>query len=184
MTAKSFLPVGNYCTLCPVGIVQCPFKLGGHPFEFNFIFCQNFTRPIILGLDFMSKHHIGLSWSDTRKGLLTLEDKVLVETLNICETGPQLMTYSSLILPPRMLAVVSVHVDLKENSKEHTYNVKPNSFLLDQYPNMVIMPVFHIMPMWTDTTIPFIIINLSTELTFLAKCEVLGFLDQVDTVIC
>ena len=24
-------------TLCPVGIVQCPFKLGGCSFEFNFI---------------------------------------------------------------------------------------------------------------------------------------------------
>ena len=68
-------------TLCPMGIVQCPFKLGGHSFEFNLIVCQNLTRPIILGLDFMCKHQIGLSWSDTRKGLLTLEN-----TVNICET--------------------------------------------------------------------------------------------------
>ena len=40
-------------TLCPKGIAQCPFRLGGHSFEFNFIICQNLTRPIILGLDFM-----------------------------------------------------------------------------------------------------------------------------------
>ena len=53
-----------------------------------------------------------------------------------------------------------------------------------QYPNMVIIPVIHIMPVWTDTTIPFIIINMSTEHIFLAKCKVLGFLDQVDTEIC
>ena len=76
----------------------------------------------------MCKHHIGLSWSGTGKGILTLENKALVESVNICETGPQLMTYSSLILPPRMLAVVSVHVDLKENSTKHTYEVKPNGF--------------------------------------------------------
>ena len=36
---------------------------------------------------------------------------MLVETVNICETGSQLMTFSSLILPPMTLAVVSVHVD-------------------------------------------------------------------------
>ena len=112
-------------TLCPMGIVQCPFKLGGHYFEFNFIVCQNLTRPIIFGLDFMHKHHIGLSWSDTGKGLIALEDKALVETVNICETGPQLMPYSSLILSPRMWVIVSVQVDLKENSTEHTYEVKP-----------------------------------------------------------
>ena len=78
----------------------------------------------------MGKHHIGLSWSDTRKGHLTLKDKVLVGTVNICETGPQLMTHSNLTLPPRGLAVLGVHVDLKENSTEHTYKFKPNSFLM------------------------------------------------------
>ena len=118
----------------------------------------------------MHKHYIGFSWSDTGKGLLTLENKVLVETINICETSAQLMSYSSFTPPARML-VISVHVDLKENSTEHTYKVKPNSFLMDQHPNMVITPVIHIMPMQTDTIIPFIIINLFTESIFLSKHE-------------
>ena len=105
-------------------------------------------------------------------------------TINICETGPQPMIYSSFILTPRMLALVSVHVDLKENSTGHIYEVKPNSFLMGQYPNLVIIPVIHIMSMQTDTTTPLVIISLSTELNFLAKCEILGFLEQVDTEIC
>ena len=117
----------------------------------------------------MCKHHIGLCWSDTRKGFITLEHQMLVETVNTCETDPQLMTYSSLILPPRMLAVVGVHVDLKENFTEHTYKVKPNSFLMDQYPNMVIISVIHLMPMWTDATVPFVIINMSTKSISLSK---------------
>ena len=58
---------------------------GGYSFEFNFIVCRNLTRPITLGLAFMQKHEIRLGWSDTGKGLLTLEDKVLVETVNVCE---------------------------------------------------------------------------------------------------
>ena len=66
---------------------------------------------------------------------------MLVETVDICEIHHQLMTYSSLISPPRMLAVINVHVDLKGNSTQHTYEVKPNSLLMDQYPNMVIIPV-------------------------------------------
>ena len=71
------------------------------------------------------------------------------------------MIYSILILPPRTLAVGSVHVDLKENCTEHTYKVKPNSLLMDPYPNMVIILVIHIMTMQTDTPIPFIITSLS-----------------------
>ena len=37
---------------------------------------------------------------------------------------------------------MNIHVDLKENSMEDTYKVKQNSFLMDQYPNMVTI-LFH-----------------------------------------
>ena len=92
--------------------------------------------------------------------------------MSICETGPEFVTYSSLTLPHRTLAVISVHVDLTENSTEHIYEVKPNSFLMNQYPNIVSIPVIHIMPMGTDTIIPFIITNLSTESIFLSNHKV------------
>ena len=94
------------------------------------------------------------------------------------------MTYSSLTLPPRTLAVINVQVDLKGNSTEHTYEIKPNSFLMDQYPIMVIIPVTHMTPKQTNTIFPFDIINFSTKSIFLPKCEILDFLDQTDTEIC
>ena len=109
---------------------------------------------------------------------------MLAETINFCEIGSQLMNYYSLTLPPRTLEVIDVHVDLKGNSTEHTNEVKPNSLLRDQHPNMAIIPVIHITPKQTDTTVPFVLINLSTKSFFLSKCEILGFLDQTDTEIC
>ena len=94
------------------------------------------------------------------------------------------MTYSSLAMPPRILVVINVHVDLKGNSTEHTYEVKPSSLLMDQYPNMVIIPVIYTTPTQTDTIIPFVVINLSTESIFLSKHKVLGFVDQTAAEIC
>ena len=41
-----------------------------------------------------------LDWSDTGKGIFTYENKMLIETVDICETGPQVLAYSSLTLPP------------------------------------------------------------------------------------
>ena len=58
---------------------------------------------------------------------------MLVETINVCEIGPQLMTYSSLTLPLRTLEVINVHVELKGSYTEHTYEVRPKSVLMDQY---------------------------------------------------
>ena len=79
----------------------------------------------------MHKHRIGLTWSDIGKALLTLKNKVLVEPLDICETSPQPMTCSNPFLSSRTLAVINVHVDLKVNSAEDTYEVKPKSLLMD-----------------------------------------------------
>ena len=81
------------------------------------------------------------------------------------------MTYSSLTFPPRMLAITNAHVDLKGNSMEHTYEVKPNSPLMDQYANMLIILDIHITTKQTDTIVLLIIINLSTKSTFLPKHE-------------
>ena len=65
--------------------------------------------------------------------MLYLKNKVLVETSDIYEMGPQIMTCSNLTLLPKTLEVINVYIDLKVNSAENSYEVKPNSFLLDQY---------------------------------------------------
>ena len=53
-----------------------------------------------------------------------------------------------------------------------------------QHPNMVIISAIHITPKQTDTTVLFVIINLSTKYVFLPKHEILGFLDQTDIEFC
>ena len=121
---------------------------------------------------------MGIVQCPFKLGLPILEDKMLVETINACEMEPQLVTYSGLTLPPRTLAVINVHVDLKGNSTEHTYEVQPNNLLMDQYANIIITPVIHITPEQTDTIVSFVVINLSTKSIFLSKHEMLWFLDQ------
>ena len=52
---------------------------------------------------------------------------------------------------------------ISRETTEHTCEVEPNSLLMGQYPNMVIIPVIHRMPKQTDTTVLFVVINLATE---------------------
>ena len=44
--------------LSPLGIINCTFELGKTTFINDFIVCQNLTRPLILGRDFLMKNHI------------------------------------------------------------------------------------------------------------------------------
>ena len=115
-------------TLCPMGIVQCPFKLGGHSFKLHCIVCQNKVHYIRFGFYVQNSHKINLVRHQKRTSYFG--NQSVSRNCKHLWDGLQLMTYSSLTLPPRILAVVSVHVDLKENSTEHTYEVKPNSFLM------------------------------------------------------
>ena len=42
--------------LSPLGIVNCTFELGKTAFTNDFIVCQNLTRPLILGRDFLMRN--------------------------------------------------------------------------------------------------------------------------------
>ena len=50
--------------LSPLGIVNCPLKLGNTTFVNDFIVCQNLTRPLILGKDFLMKNHITVRYAE------------------------------------------------------------------------------------------------------------------------
>ena len=53
--------------LSPLGIVNCTFELGKTAFTSDFIVCQNLTRPLILGRDFLMKNHVTVRYSEDGK---------------------------------------------------------------------------------------------------------------------
>ena len=108
----------------------------------------------------MQKHKVGLKWSDTEKGLLTQSKNMLVETIKVYEMGPHILVCSDLILPLRMLTIHNACLELRGISKDQTYEVKPNSILSDQYPNMVVIPAIQITSEQANKFVPFVLINL------------------------
>ena len=44
--------------LTPLGLINCSFGLGNVKFNRHFIVCKNFTRPLILGRDFLIHNHV------------------------------------------------------------------------------------------------------------------------------
>ena len=97
--------------LSPLGIVNCPLKLGNTTFTNDFIVCQNLTRPLILGKDFLMKNQITVKYAENGKCILNFQQEEMVGTIDITN-NPQLKTYTSVLLPGRTLAVIQVHSDL------------------------------------------------------------------------
>ena len=86
--------------LSPLGIVNCTFELVKMVFTNEFIICQNLTRPLILGRDFLIRNHVTVRYSEDGKCILNCHQEELIATLDMIN-NPQLKTMTSVLLPAR-----------------------------------------------------------------------------------
>ena len=163
--------------LSPLGIINCTFELGKTAFINDFIVCQNLTRPLILGRDFLMKNHITVQYAENGKCLLNCQQKELIAKLDIAST-PQLRTSTSVLLPGRTLAVIQVNSDLKPEQSGQIYKVKPNMALSEKYPNVHIVPMIHNVDMYVIDNVPIVLINFLIDDVSFSKGEIMGFLQS------
>ena len=168
----------NGTNLCPIGITECEFKIGTKEYKNDFVVCKNLVRPCILGVDFLRKHGIWTGWSPAGKFQLVSQQKFLVESLEVLVKGPMIHNRQGIYIPGRNLAVVSVLLDAKVLQENQVYEVKSNLLLTNEHPNLVILPMLHVVQKQKHDNIPIALINLDEdEKVFLKKGEILGYLE-------
>ena len=163
--------------LSPLGIVNCTLKLGKTTFVNDFIVCQNLTRPLILGKDFLMKNHITVRYAENGKCILNFQQEEMVATLDITNT-PQLRTSSSVLLPGRTLAVIQVNSELKPEQSGQIYEVQPNEVLSEKYPNIYVVPMIHNVDTYIPDIVPMVLINFLIDDVSISKGEIMGSLQS------
>ena len=163
--------------LSPLDIVNCPLKLGNTTFVNDFIVCQNLTRPLILGKDFLMKNQITVHYAENGKCILNFQKEEMVAALDITN-APQLKTSTSVLLPGRTLAVIQVKSELKPEQTGQIYEVQPNEELSDKYPNIYVVPMIHNVDTYIPDTVPMVLINFSIDDVLISKGEIIGFLQN------
>ena len=170
-------------SLCPTGTITCDFKLGKQPFSFKFIVCRGLSRPCILGLDFLRKYKIGIGWSPNGKFQLDLHQQVLVESVKVYMSGPTLQTRQCITIPSRSLMVLNATATIDRHMEGGLHKVVPNFLLSDEYQELVLIPTVHNVEITKVECIPYVLLNLSEEATFLRKGEILRHLEKEDIII-
>ena len=163
--------------LSPLGIVNCPLKLGNTTFVNDFIVCQNLTRSLILGKDFLMKNHITVRYAENGKCILKFQQEEMVAALDITN-APHLETSTTVCLPGRTLAVIQVKSELKREQTGQIYEVQPNEELSDKYPNIYVVPMIHNADTYIPDTVPIVLINFSLDDVLIPKGEIMGFLQS------
>ena len=161
--------------LAPIGLVNCTFLLGDTPFEYNVIACKNLTRPLILGRDFLIQNDIAIRYSDNGKYILDHQQQELIVAMNI-EVKPHLSLTNSLLIPGRTLAVIQVNNTLTQEQSGHLFEIEPNHFLTNEYPNLYIIPTIHNIDLYKSESVSLVLINFSLENIYLSKGEIMGFM--------
>ena len=140
------------------GDVQVNFKIGRkYSFTQNFVACENFTRPFILGANFMSKHYMKLGWAPGKKRTLGyLDETIAVASQEV--TNEPLVLRNSIRIPARNCAVVPAYCAQMFLGKVMAV---PCEELKQKFPNI------YLEPMQMDKTegkshdtIPYMIVNL------------------------
>ena len=163
--------------LIPLGLINCSFELGQIKCNGDFIICKTFARPLILGRDFLIQNHVTVQCTDVGKCILDYQQQELVVAMDM-ENKPQLHLANSVALPGRSLIVVCVQSNLEPDQSGQIYEVEPNQCLIEEYPNLCIIPMIHNVDVHKTENVPLVVINLSNDDVYLLKGEVMGFMQN------
>ena len=94
------------------------------------------------------------------------------------ENKPQLSLANSITLPGRSLIVVCVQNNLEPDQSGQIYEVEPSPCLIEEYPNLCIIPMIHNVYVQKIEKVPLVVINLLNDDVYLSKGEVMGFMQN------
>ena len=162
--------------LTPLGIIHCSFELGKITFINSLIVCRNFTRPLILGRDFLLQHNITVKYAANGKCILEYQQQELIASIDI-ENKPHLYMAHTVDIPGRTLAIVCVHKDLNPMQSGSLYEIRPNDIITEKYPNLCIIPMIHNMDVHRNEYLPLVVINFAINDINLTKGETMGYMN-------
>ena len=163
-------------SLAPLGFMTSNITLGNKTFQHDFVVCKHLMRPLILGREFLFKNELKVYYSKTGECRLDHKQEELVATVG-SQDDLTLTLKSGIYIPGRTVAVLNVNSSVHQNDIGQFYNVRANSLLEDECPQLQIVPTLHKVDNATTTLIPFVMINLGEDYVFLPKGQVVGFLD-------
>ena len=83
-----------------------------------------------------------------------------------------------MLLPGRTLAVIQVNSNLEPEQSGQIYEIKPNDSLLEEHPNLYIVPMLYNVNTYTTESVPMVLINFSVDDISFSKVEIVGFLQN------
>ena len=132
-------------------------------------------RPLILGRE-LYDNELKVYYSKTRDCRLDHKEEELIATVDI-QDELTLSLKSGVYIPSRTVAILNVDSSVQKCDIGQIYNVRANTLLEDECPQLQIIPTLHKVDDTNHNLIPVMMVNLLEDHVFLPKNQVIGFLD-------
>ena len=116
-----------------------------------------------------------MRYSDNGKCILDHQQHELVAATDM-EVKPHLILANSVSIPGRTLAVVQVDSTFTKEQSGYLYEIEPNHLLMNEQPNLCIIPTIHKVDIYKSNNVPFVAFNLLSESIYPPKGEIMGFM--------
>ena len=115
------------------GVMMVKFQMGNMIFSQEFVVCNDLVQPMIIKRDFTVNNFIGIAWTTQGTKKITQDDKLVIEIEEPMRRRTLIST-RKVAIPPRSYAVF----DLECEELEGKYEIKPNPFLTQGEPSILI----------------------------------------------
>ena len=129
-------------SLAPVGFMTCDITLGNKTFKLDFVVCKHLMRPLILGREFLYENELKVYYSKTGDCKLDHNEEELIATVDI-QDELTLSLKSGVYIPGRTVAILNVDSSVQKCNIGQIYNVRANTLLEYEYPQLQIIPTLH-----------------------------------------
>ena len=106
----------------PLGFLECSVKIQERVYQHEFIVCQNMVSAVILGIDFLRKFNIRISWGDQGRIKLKEGTHNLIHSVSEAVHYPVSLS-KDVTVPPRTVASVVTLTDLPEPETKIMYKM-------------------------------------------------------------
>ena len=111
------------------GVITAKYKMGNTIYVQDFVVCEDFVRPIIIGRDFTVSNFVGVIWTRQGTKKVMQDDRVVIEVEEPVR-GKTLSTTSRVAIPQRQYAILELECD----ELQDRFEIKPGPFLQQREP--------------------------------------------------
>ena len=135
---------------------------------------------MIIGLDFLKRFRIQTGWTKGGEFQIVSPMNETVESIKVYHRGLTVKLKYPTTLAPRSLMIVRGTTAFGLKNKSKYYEITPNPHLMSEFPNLVMLPMFHHTNICGETDVPVCVINLGMDSIRVREARIVGLMKEED----